>query len=162
MSKQSKSREKKASTAKTKPKAEEQPKVEETTASAEAEKTVEKKAKKERAPKPAKTEAKKTEKPKIVTHGATPIATVSTARGIVETRRQARGFSLPELRAAGLYAEKVAKLGLRVDTRRGTELSENVEALKSWITPTAVAPKKKSGGSSSGKAEEASEAPAEQ
>lgn len=160
MSKQPKSREKKASAAKTEPKeAEEQPKVEKITKSTEAEKTVEKKAKKEGA---AKTEAKKTEKPKIVTHGATPIATVSTARGIVETPRQARGFSLPELRTVGLDAGKGRKLGLRVDTRRGTELSQNVEALKSWITPTAAAPKKKSGGSSSGKAEEVSEAPAEQ
>ena len=161
MSKQPKSREKKASAAKTEPKeAEEQPKVEKITKSTEeAEKTVEKKAKKEGA---TKTEAKKTEKPKIVTHGATPIATVSTARGIVETPRQARGFSLPEIRTVGLDAGKGRKLGLRVDTRRGTELSQNVEALKSWITPTAAAPKKKSGGSSSGKAEEVSEAPAEQ
>lgn len=159
MSKQPKSREKKASAAKTEPKeAEEQPKVEKITKSTEAEKTVEKKAKKEGA---TKTEAKKTEKPKIVTHGATPIATVSTARGIVETPRQARGFSLPELRTVSLDAGKGRKLGLRVDTRRGTELSQNVEALKSWITPTAAAPKKKSG-SSSGKAEEVSEAPAEQ
>ncbi len=161
MSKQPKSREKKASAAKTEPKeAEEQPKVEETTASTESEKTVEKKVKKEGA---VKTESKKNEKPKIVTHGATPVATVSTARGIVETPRQARGFSLPEIRTVGLDAGKGRKLGLRVDTRRGTELSQNVEALKRWITPTAVAPKKKSGGSSSiGKAEEVSKAPAEQ
>lgn len=136
-----------------------QPKSRENKASTEVEKTVEKKAKKEGT---AKTEAKKTEKPKVVTHGATPIATVSTARGIVETPRQARGFSLPELRTVGLDAGKGRKLGLRVDTRRGTELSQNVEALKSWITPTTAAPKKKSGGSSSGKAEEVSEAPAEQ
>ena len=99
-----------------------------------------------------------------MTHGAIPIATVSTARGIVETPRQARGFSLPEIRTVGLDAGKGRKLGLRVDTRRGTELSQNVEALKNWITPTTATPKKKSSGSSgsSGKPEEVSETPAEQ
>ncbi len=156
MSKQSKSREKKTAVTKTGA----QPKVEGTPASVEEEKTAAKRAKTERAPKTAKTEAKKKEKPKIVTHGATPIATVLTARGIVEQPRQARGFSLTELPAVGLDAGKGRKLGLRIDPRRGTELSQNVEALKNWITPAKVASKKRD--DSRSKAEETSKAAAEQ
>ena len=148
MSKQPKSGEKKSTEAKTERKTKEQPKVEASSTSVKEVKTVAKKTKKGgETPKTVKTEAKKkTEKPKIVTHGATPAATVSTVRSIVERNRLARGFSLSELRTVGLDVNRGRKLGLRVDPRRGTELSQNVEALKNWIPHADAVHKKKSSG----------------
>jgi len=47
--------------------------------------------------------------------------------------RKGRGFSLGELREAGLTPEKARKLGLYVDKRRKTVHPWNVEALKNYL-----------------------------
>ncbi|AWR96289.1 50S ribosomal protein L13e [Acidianus sulfidivorans JP7] len=44
-----------------------------------------------------------------------------------------RGFSLGELKAAGLKVEDAKKLGLRIDIRRKSVHNENVEALKKYL-----------------------------
>jgi len=44
--------------------------------------------------------------------------------------RRGRGFSLEELRAAGLTSSEAKGLGIYVDRRRGTAHPENVEVLK--------------------------------
>lgn len=77
---------------------------------------------------------KATKAEKIVTHGTTPTAIVSTSLGLIKKFRLGRGFSRSELHAVGLEAGKARRLGLRVDLRRGTEWSENVKALKKWLT----------------------------
>ncbi|QIW23566.1 50S ribosomal protein L13e [Sulfolobus sp. S-194] len=41
-----------------------------------------------------------------------------------------RGFSLKELKEAGLTVQEAKKLGVRIDKRRKTSYPENVEALK--------------------------------
>jgi len=54
--------------------------------------------------------------------------------GGVETGlREGRGFSLGELREAGLTPEEAAALGLRIDKRRKTVWPWNVEALKRLV-----------------------------
>jgi len=47
--------------------------------------------------------------------------------------RKGRGFSLGELREAGLTPEKARKLGIYVDKRRKTVHPWNVEALKDYL-----------------------------
>ena len=47
--------------------------------------------------------------------------------------RKGRGFSLRELKEAGLDPKKARKLGIRVDKRRKSVHSWNVEALKKYI-----------------------------
>lgn len=47
--------------------------------------------------------------------------------------RRGRGFSLGELREAGLTPEKARKLGIYVDKRRKTVHPWNVEALKDYL-----------------------------
>jgi large subunit ribosomal protein L13e len=47
--------------------------------------------------------------------------------------REGRGFSLGELREAGLTPEKARRLGLYVDKRRRTVHPWNVEALRKFI-----------------------------
>ncbi len=47
--------------------------------------------------------------------------------------RAGRGFSLGELREAGLTPEKARKLGLYVDKRRRSVHPWNVEALKRFV-----------------------------
>ena len=47
--------------------------------------------------------------------------------------RKGRGFSLGELREAGLTPQQARKLGLYVDKRRKTVHPWNVEALKEYL-----------------------------
>jgi len=47
--------------------------------------------------------------------------------------RKGRGFSLGELREAGLTPEKARKLGIYVDKRRKTVHPWNVEALRDYL-----------------------------
>ena len=47
--------------------------------------------------------------------------------------REGRGFSLGELKEAGLTPEKARKLGLYVDKRRKTVHEWNVKALREFI-----------------------------
>ncbi|MCX8204460.1 MAG: ribosomal protein L13e [Candidatus Nezhaarchaeota archaeon] len=63
-----------------------------------------------------------------------PKAIVRTPRNVsrgqaVVRPRQGRGFSLSELKEAGLSVEKARELGLYVDKRRRSTHPENVEAL---------------------------------
>ncbi|MHA1216380.1 MAG: ribosomal protein L13e [Candidatus Thorarchaeota archaeon] len=48
--------------------------------------------------------------------------------------REGRGFSLGELKAAGLTVSQARRMGLRVDLRRKTTHPENVEIVKSSMT----------------------------
>ncbi|RLE49050.1 MAG: 50S ribosomal protein L13e [Candidatus Methanomethylicota archaeon] len=48
-------------------------------------------------------------------------------------KRVGRGFSLNELKEAGLTEQQARKLGLKVDRLRRTVHPENVEALKKFI-----------------------------
>ena len=47
--------------------------------------------------------------------------------------RKGKGFSLSELRAAGLTPEKARKLGIYVDKRRRSVHEWNVKALKDYL-----------------------------
>ncbi|MCE4602404.1 MAG: 50S ribosomal protein L13e [Desulfurococcales archaeon] len=47
--------------------------------------------------------------------------------------RKGRGFSLGELREAGLSPQQARKLGIRVDKRRKSVHPWNVEALKDYL-----------------------------
>lgn len=44
--------------------------------------------------------------------------------------REGRGFSLGEIKEAGLYVGKARLLGIPVDTRRGTIHEENIKTVK--------------------------------
>jgi hypothetical protein len=46
--------------------------------------------------------------------------------------RKGRGFSLDELSGAGFAPRLATRWGLRMDVRRRTALSGNVESLKAW------------------------------
>lgn len=48
-------------------------------------------------------------------------------------KRPGRGFSVGEVKAAGLTVKEARLLGLYVDERRKTVYEENIEAIKEWI-----------------------------
>lgn len=47
--------------------------------------------------------------------------------------RAGKGFSIDELKEAGLNPGEARHLGVPVDQRRSTSYSENVEGLKEWV-----------------------------
>ncbi len=49
-----------------------------------------------------------------------------------EGEREGRGFSVAEVREAGLNVGEARRLGVPVDTRRKSSHPENVEALREW------------------------------
>lgn len=55
---------------------------------------------------------------------------VLTRRG---KRREGRGFSREEIKAAGLNVRRARKLGIAVDERRKTCSQENVTLLKEFL-----------------------------
>lgn len=57
---------------------------------------------------------------------------IRTVKGLVKIR-EGKGFSIGELKEAGLDVQKARKLGLYVDKRRKTIHKENVEALKKFL-----------------------------
>ncbi len=58
----------------------------------------------------------------------------NVSRGLAIPKvREGRGFSVGELKEAGLSVAKARKLGLYVDLRRRSVHPENVEALKNFI-----------------------------
>lgn len=64
-----------------------------------------------------------------------PKAVVKTPRNVsrgqaIPRLRKGRGFSLGELKEAGLSVKEARKLGLYVDERRRSVHEENVEALR--------------------------------
>jgi large subunit ribosomal protein L13e len=54
-------------------------------------------------------------------------------KGISSFWRRARGFSLGELKEAGLTVEKANRLGLRVDLRRRSKHGENIKKLRDLV-----------------------------
>jgi large subunit ribosomal protein L13e len=58
---------------------------------------------------------------------------VRKVKGIVK-KRLGRGFSLGELRQAGITVHRAGKLGLYVDRRRKTVHEENVKKLKALLS----------------------------
>ncbi|MEM3713271.1 MAG: ribosomal protein L13e [Thermoproteota archaeon] len=54
-------------------------------------------------------------------------------RGIVPFWRQAKGFSMGELKEVGLSIDKAKKLGIPVDPRRKSKHEENVNRLKEFL-----------------------------
>lgn len=81
-------------------------------------------------------EEKKTVSKKEKTSAPLPIPMVNKAVGIVKRLRKGRGFSIPELSKIGLEPKKARKMGFRVDYRRSTELTHNVDALKKIVVKT--------------------------
>ena len=62
-------------------------------------------------------------KPRLIKHG-----------GIDQGLREGRGFSIPELKAAGLTIKEAKDLRIRVDKYRKTAYPWNIKALVDFLT----------------------------
>lgn len=62
--------------------------------------------------------------------------------------RCGKGFSINELKEAGVTLEQARKLKIRIDRRRSSKWPENVSRLKEFSTSSEAVPRKKSGKSS--------------
>ncbi len=58
-------------------------------------------------------------------------------------QRYGKGFSVEELKKAGLSAKEAIKLGIPTDPRRKTAHDENVETVKSFLEKRKPKPKRK-------------------
>ncbi|MEM2105120.1 MAG: ribosomal protein L13e [Candidatus Bathyarchaeia archaeon] len=58
-------------------------------------------------------------------------------------QRLGKGFSLEELKKAGLSLKEALKLGIPVDCRRRTAHQENVEAIKGFLESVKEKPRRK-------------------
>jgi large subunit ribosomal protein L13e len=54
--------------------------------------------------------------------------------GLEQGTRKGRGFSIPELREAGLTVKEALKLGIPVDKRRRSKHDVNVDILKDYVS----------------------------
>ncbi|MDW8033429.1 MAG: ribosomal protein L13e [Nitrososphaerota archaeon] len=61
------------------------------------------------------------------------IPMVKRRRGIILFWRQARGFSLGELKEAGLNVDKARKLNIPIDPRRKSKHEKNINRLKEFL-----------------------------
>ncbi len=77
--------------------------------------------------------------------GKVPVAVVSARHGGDVKSRPGRGFSIGELRGAGLARGLVTRWGAVVDLRRRSILENNVASLKSWGAHAAPAPESRTG-----------------
>lgn len=80
---------------------------------------------------PRKKSAAEVAKAQPTTTATAPQATVHT-RKLGETRL-GRGFSVQELRAAGITLLEARKRGLKLDFKRLTAHEENIAALRAWL-----------------------------
>jgi large subunit ribosomal protein L13e len=62
-----------------------------------------------------------------------PIAYVSRFKRSKQVKAKGKGFSIMELKKAGLSVEIARKHGLRIDSRRKSAHQENIEKLKKLI-----------------------------
>ncbi len=89
--------------------------------------------------KPKKTRAAAKKEPKPATpeisrpSGHVPTAMVSSRRGTEMVLRAGKGFSMGEVKGAGVPFRLVKKWGLPLDTRRRSVLEDNVSAVKNWV-----------------------------
>ena len=54
-------------------------------------------------------------------------------RGVEENLRRGRGFSLNELKVAGITVQEAKKLGIPIDFRRRSTREWNVETLRKYL-----------------------------
>jgi len=71
--------------------------------------------------------------------GEAPTAVVVRKHHMLVKQRVGKGFSLGELKAVGLSIEQARKLKLKVDKRRSTVHSWNIEALQQYLGLKAAA-----------------------
>lgn len=66
--------------------------------------------------------------------GHVPTAMVSSRRGREMVLRAGKGFSMGEVKGAGVPFPQAVKWGLPVDRRRRSVLEDNVGSVKNWVT----------------------------
>ncbi len=69
----------------------------------------------------------------VVPNNPVPVPTVNVRHQASMKVRNARGFSIAEIRSAGLSSVSASRWRVPFDKRRKTLLPENAEKLKSWL-----------------------------